>query len=62
MRLNEGDIIFLTNGKGMLCEAVITNASPKVCVIEIVKESWEFGKRDFNLSIAIAPTKKYRKI
>ena len=57
LRLAEGDTLFLTDGKGAFCEAVITNANPKACLIEIIKPTYEYGKRDFILSIAIAPTK-----
>lgn len=57
LRLTEGDKISLTDGKGLFCEAVIKNASPKACIIEIATKISEYGKRNFNLSIAIAPTK-----
>jgi 16S rRNA (uracil1498-N3)-methyltransferase len=57
LRLSVGDTIFLTDGKGLFCEAVITDASSKTCIIEIIKKTPEYGKRDFILSIAIAPTK-----
>jgi 16S rRNA (uracil1498-N3)-methyltransferase len=57
LRLINGDRVFITDGKGTFCEAVITNPSPKACILKIVKKSHEFGKRNFNLSIAIAPTK-----
>ncbi len=57
LRLSAGDKIFLTDGKGTLCEAVILNSSPKASVVRIVSQSSEYGKRDFNLSIGIAPTK-----
>lgn len=57
LRLQEGNNLFLTDGKGSFCEAVIKNANPKACVIEIIKRNQEYGKRKFSLSIAIAPTK-----
>jgi 16S rRNA (uracil1498-N3)-methyltransferase len=57
LRLSEGDKIFLTDGKGRFCEAMIKNASPKACVIEIVETILEYGKHDFKLNVAIAPTK-----
>jgi 16S rRNA (uracil1498-N3)-methyltransferase len=57
LRLSVGDVIHITNGKGIICEAVIKNESSKNCQIEIVKEIQDYGKRNFNLNIAIAPTK-----
>ena|ERR1035437_3533437 len=57
LRLSEGNNIFLTDGKGLFCEAVIKNANPKACMIEIIKRTKEYGKLEFSLSIAIAPTK-----
>jgi 16S rRNA (uracil1498-N3)-methyltransferase len=57
LRLAEGNTLFLTDGKGLFCEAVIKNANPKACTIEIINQTQEFGKRVFGLNIAIAPTK-----
>ena len=57
LRLSEGNIIYLTDGKGLFCEAVIKDANPKACAIEIIKKTQEYRKPDFRLSIAIAPTK-----
>jgi 16S rRNA (uracil1498-N3)-methyltransferase len=57
LRLNIGDRVFLADGKGTFCEAVITNSFPKACILEIVKKSQDYGKRDFKINIAIAPTK-----
>jgi 16S rRNA (uracil1498-N3)-methyltransferase len=57
LRLSEGDEIYLTNGKGVFCKAVIRNVSSKACASEISWKIEEYGKRKFNLSIAIAPTK-----
>jgi len=47
----------LIDGKGNLYEAEISDANPKKCRLTIVKTTIEFGKKDFHLHIAIAPTK-----
>lgn len=57
LRLYEGDSILLTDGQGSLYEALLKIANPKACSFEITKRIQEYGKREFKLSIAIAPTK-----
>lgn len=57
LRLKPGNEIHLTDGKGNLYVAKILNADIKECSVEIVNCISEFGKRDFKLHIAIAPTK-----
>lgn len=57
LRLKENDRIHLIDGKGTFCEAVITRADAKRCEYEIIKKIPDYNKRNFNLTIAIAPTK-----
>lgn len=57
LRLKEGDLVHLIDGKGSLFEAKITDANHKACVLQIISETREYGKRDFRIIIAIAPTK-----
>ena len=57
LRLQNGSLVQIVNGKGGFYEAEITDANPKKCRLAIVKSSFEFGKKDFHLHIAIAPTK-----
>lgn len=57
LRLNEGDSIRLIDGKGGFYTARITQADPKACRVECTETVREYGKRDFFLHIAIAPTK-----
>lgn len=51
-----GDTIELTDGYGFLYNAFISDADSKKCSFTIV-EKREIPKRDFTISIAIAPTK-----
>ncbi len=57
LRLSEGDKINLIDGKGSFCEAIIKKADSKICAYEIINRISDYGKRNFSLSIAIAPTK-----
>jgi 16S rRNA (uracil1498-N3)-methyltransferase len=57
LRLNIGSQVQIIDGKGGLYEAEITDANPKKCRLAIVKSTLNFGKKNFHLHIAIAPTK-----
>jgi len=57
LRLTEGEKLFLIDGKGLFCEAVITNAHPKACMLQVVDKKYNYGKRDYKLTIAVSPTK-----
>ena len=57
LRLTEGDEILLTDGKGMFYKAAISRAHPKHCEVDIL-ESWQQPALwNFQLHIAVAPTK-----
>ena len=57
LRLKEEDIIHLIDGKGTLYKAKIIDAHPKRCTVECVESTSEFGKLNYQLHIALAPTK-----
>jgi 16S rRNA (uracil1498-N3)-methyltransferase len=57
LRMTEGDPVMLTDGLGNLYEGRMAKVHHKGCLVEIVKITPEYGKRDWNLHIAIAPTK-----
>ena len=57
LRLNEGDKIQLIDGIGGLYEAEIIDNNPKRCSVKIIDTKKEVGKRNWQLHIAIAPTK-----
>lgn len=56
LRKQENDKIFITNGLGFLFVSEITIASEKKCEVKIT-EIQEFEKPNYNLHIAVAPTK-----
>ncbi len=61
LRKNEGDILHLTNGKGYLFEAKITDNNANKTQVKIVKET--FVEKNINqVHIAIAPTKSNDRI
>ncbi len=57
LRLVEGNTLYLVNGKGLFCEAVIIAAHPKACMLKVVDKKQGYGKRDYRLTIAVSPTK-----
>ncbi|MCA1759298.1 MAG: 16S rRNA (uracil(1498)-N(3))-methyltransferase, partial [Bacteroidales bacterium] len=57
LRLNAGDKVQVVDGAGGFYTAEITEPHPKKCKLSILESHKEFGKRQFKLHIAIAPTK-----
>ena len=57
LRLKNGDFIHLTDGKGGLFKAELIDDHPKRCTVQIVESKTEYGKRDYKLNMAVAPTK-----
>jgi 16S rRNA (uracil1498-N3)-methyltransferase len=57
LRLQGGDIIQIIDGCGGFHQAVITVPHPKKCGFQIESSEFEYGKRNYRLHVAIAPTK-----
>jgi 16S rRNA (uracil1498-N3)-methyltransferase len=57
LRLKVGDGLVVVDGVGGYHIAKITLPHPKRCAFELIESQFEFGKRDYKLHIAIAPTK-----
>jgi len=57
LRLRKGDKVQLTNGLGLLYDGEIIDDNPKKCILIINDPSKINPKNDFNLHIAVAPTK-----
>jgi len=62
VRLQVGDTIEVVDGVGGFYCAQITNPHPKHCGFEITKTIKEYGKRNYKLHIAIAPTKNIERL
>jgi len=58
LRLGTGSEIILVNGQGGWYETVITLPDPKACQVDIRKYSKGVGKPNYDLHIAMAPTKQ----
>ncbi|GAA3620799.1 16S rRNA (uracil(1498)-N(3))-methyltransferase [Flavivirga jejuensis] len=56
LRKNVGDTLHITNGNGWLFTAEITIPNVNKCMASIVSKSLQ-PKRDYNLHLAVAPTK-----
>jgi 16S rRNA (uracil1498-N3)-methyltransferase len=57
LRLHEGDMIHLTDGMGTLYEAQIVDARSRQVGVEVTARHENYGKRDYRLHMAVAPTK-----
>ena len=55
--MNEGDAIYMVDGKGTFFEAIIANAHPKKCQILVQKVVTDYEKRSYFLHMAISPLK-----
>lgn len=62
LRLQIGSEINIVDGVGGFYIARITNPHPKHCGFEIIETQTEYGKRDYKLHIAIAPTKNIERL
>ena len=57
LRKKIGDRVQVVDGYGGFYECEIMQDKPKHCTLKVLSEQKEFRKRDFQLTIAIAPTK-----
>lgn len=57
LRLKNGDIVHLTDGAGTLYECRILDSQNKRVAVEVVSQQENFGKRNYHLHLAVAPTK-----
>jgi 16S rRNA (uracil1498-N3)-methyltransferase len=57
LRMQNGEIVHLTDGKGTLFKSRIVDASGKRVVVEVIERQDEYNKRQYSLHLAVAPTK-----
>ncbi|UKJ07704.1 16S rRNA (uracil(1498)-N(3))-methyltransferase [Solitalea lacus] len=62
LRLTTGDIIYLIDGRGGFYKTEIIDAHPKRCALHVLEHIENYGKRNFYLHVAIAPTKNIERI
>lgn len=61
LRKTEGDILFVTNGKGYLFETQIEQAFEKKCEVKIINTTFTKASKNY-FHIAVAPTKMIERI
>jgi 16S rRNA (uracil1498-N3)-methyltransferase len=57
LRLTEGDETDLADGKGFFYKAIIRSSNPKHCSVDIIARQEQPPLWDFDLQLAVAPTK-----
>lgn len=57
LRLKAGELISLTNGKGLFCEARILEEDPHRCTVGITQSKQEESRSSGYIHMAVAPTK-----
>ena len=62
LRLNQGEVVNLVDGKGGFYQAVIEEDNPKKCLLRITETTLNFGYRPYRIHIAVAPTKNNDRI
>lgn len=62
LRLKQNDIIYLVDGNGGFYKAAISSISGKQCHLKIIETYKAYGKRNYRLHVAIAPTKNIDRI
>lgn len=62
LRLEKGDEITLVDGRGGFFTSEIADPNPKRCAVNVTKSELNFGLRNFQVQVAIAPTKNMDRI
>ena len=57
LRLSVGDTLHITDGRGTLHLCQVVSDSAKHCTVRVLESQHEFEKRNYTLTIAVAPTK-----
>ncbi len=57
LRLKSGDELYITDGKGNLHKCEIVEIHQKRSIVKILESQTDYGKRNYKIHIAIAPTK-----
>lgn len=58
LRLQQGSLIYLVDGRGGFYQAKISRPDPQKTTLNIVDKQTNYGRRNYSLHIAIAPTKQ----
>jgi 16S rRNA (uracil1498-N3)-methyltransferase len=58
LRMRPGDTLLLTNGRGLIADAILSEASPTACEAEVMNLT-KHPRPDAELQMAVAPTKNH---
>jgi 16S rRNA (uracil1498-N3)-methyltransferase len=58
LRLVAGDEVTMVDGAGGLYYGIIDEPNPKKCVIRVIEKIEQYGRRNYSIHIAMAPTKQ----
>lgn len=62
LRLGKGNEITLVDGRGGFFTAEISDPNPKRCTVKVIRSELNSGHRNFQVHVAIAPTKNIERI
>lgn len=62
LRLKPGDTLHVTDGKGLLCKALVSDSNIKAWQVQIMERFPDYHPRSHYLHIAIAPTKQMERL
>lgn len=62
LRLKKGDEVIVADGKGGWYAGIVENTHFKKCSIRIISAQYNFEKRNYKLTMAVAPTKNSERI
>ena len=62
LRLEKGSKITLVDGRGGFYTAEIADPNPKKCAVNVIQSELNFGLRNFQVHVAIAPTKNIERV
>ena len=57
LRMREGDLINVTDGRGNLYQCRILQANDRACVVEVAEQEFSIPNSQFSIHLAVAPTK-----
>lgn len=57
LRLKIGDTVHVADGKGSLASCKLIDNNPKKCVLELIEKTGAPNRKEYSVTIAIAPTK-----
>lgn len=62
LRLEKGSEITLVDGRGGFYTAEIADPNPKKCAVNVIQSELNFGLRNFQVHVGIAPTKNIERM